>query len=108
MKKAVNSLIKKSLFLGGCFLLAFDPGTKLAARYVGGSSRSAWDDTVNLSLQESVKQYAYLSEQVPKDQLPRTYIDGQVMSVSPYAWRSGFYPGSRLYLYEFSRDSTLL
>lgn len=107
-KKTVRSLIKKSLFLGGCFLLSFYPGTKLEAQYVGGSSRSALDDTVNLSLQESVKQYTYLSEQVPKDQLPRTYIDGQVMSVSPYAWISGFYPGSLLYLYEFSRDSILL
>src|SRR5690606_10473 len=107
-KKAPGSLVKKCLYLTSYFLLSFYPITELAAQYVGDSSRLALDDAVNLSLHESVQQYKYLSRQIPKDQLPRTYIDGQVMSVSPYAWISGFYPGSLLYLYEFARDSMLL
>ncbi|GEP96600.1 glycoside hydrolase family 88 protein [Chitinophaga cymbidii] len=58
-------------------------------------------------LQQSVQQYKYLMQHVPPDQLPRTYEKGQLLSTSPYGWISGFYPGTLLYLYEFSGDTAL-
>jgi unsaturated chondroitin disaccharide hydrolase len=63
--------------------------------------------TVDMSLQQSVDQYKFLMRQVPQDQLPRTYENGRLLTVSPYAWISGFYPGTLLYLYEFSGDSAI-
>jgi chondroitin AC lyase len=46
-------------------------------------------------------------QQVPDDQFPRTYEKGKVQTVGIHAWISGFYPGTLLYLYQFSKDSSL-
>jgi hypothetical protein len=62
---------------------------------------------VNTTLKESVQQYHFLKEKVPSDQLPRTWENGKLLTVSPYGWISGFYPGALLYLYEFSGDTVL-
>lgn len=59
------------------------------------------------SLNEAVKQYVLLTEKLSIDQFPRTYEHQQLLTVSPYAWTSGFYPGTLLYLYEFSGDTAL-
>jgi len=59
-------------------------------------------------LQQSAKQYAYLMKDVADDQFPRTYENGKLMTVSPYGWTSGFYPGSLLYLYEYTGNDALL
>lgn len=64
--------------------------------------------TVNQSLRESVEQYKYLMQQLSAGQLPRTFKDGKLLTVTPYAWISGFYPGTLLYLFEYSGDSVLL
>lgn len=65
-------------------------------------------EIVETGLKESVEQYKILMKEVAADQLPRTYENGRVHGVSPYAWISGFFPGTLLYLYEYSKDSTLL
>lgn len=62
---------------------------------------------IDTSLNESVNQYKFLMQKVPAGQLPRTFENGRLLTVSPYAWISGFYPGSILYLYEYSKDSSL-
>ncbi|AGA78411.1 glycoside hydrolase family 88 protein [Echinicola vietnamensis] len=58
----------------------------------------------------SVKQYEHLSTLVPEDKLPRTFIQEEAKSVSSGTswWTSGFYPGTLLYLYEMSGDSSML
>lgn len=62
---------------------------------------------VDSCLSQSVEQYQFLMKSVPKDRLPRTFQDGKLMTVTPYAWISGFYPGSLFYLYQYSGDTTL-
>ncbi|WP_242457824.1 glycoside hydrolase family 88 protein [Pedobacter sp. BS3] len=64
--------------------------------------------TVDTSLKQSVEQYKILMHHLQPEQWPRTFENGRLMTVTPYAWTSGFYPGTLLYLYEFSGDSTLL
>ncbi|WP_316811364.1 glycoside hydrolase family 88 protein [Pedobacter heparinus] len=59
-------------------------------------------------LAQSVKQYKLMMQQLPPGQVPRTFENGKFATASPYSWISGFYPGSLLYLYEYSRDSALL
>ncbi|MEL7589530.1 MAG: glycoside hydrolase family 88 protein [Prolixibacteraceae bacterium] len=66
------------------------------------------ENLVSRSLDESVQQYRFLKEHVPAGQFPRTWENGRLKTVSPYGWTSGFYPGTLLYLYEYSRDTTLL
>ncbi|ACU06057.1 MULTISPECIES: glycoside hydrolase family 88 protein [Pedobacter] len=59
-------------------------------------------------LAQSVAQYKTMMRQLPQGQLPRTFENGKLATASPYSWISGFYPGSLMYLYEYSRDSVLL
>jgi hypothetical protein len=65
-------------------------------------------DQLKEVINQSVQQYKLLTAQVPPGQLPRTFENGKVQTVGPYAWISGFYPGTLLYLYEQSKDSSLL
>jgi rhamnogalacturonyl hydrolase YesR len=60
------------------------------------------------ALAQSVDQYKIMMQNLPQGQLPRTFENGKLSTVSPYSWISGFYPGSLLYLYEYSGDRALL
>jgi unsaturated chondroitin disaccharide hydrolase len=62
---------------------------------------------INQGLDDAVKQYSYLMHQLPDDQFPRTYEKDKLQTVGIHAWISGFYPGTLLYLYQFSKDSSL-
>lgn len=64
--------------------------------------------TINRSLSESVKQYKHLMHQLQPNEWPRTYENGHVRTVRYDSWISGFYPGTLLYLYEFSKDTAIL
>lgn len=63
---------------------------------------------VDNRLAQSVEQYKVLMKGLTQEQWPRTFEHGRLLTVSPYGWISGFYPGTLLYLYEFSRDSVLM
>lgn len=62
---------------------------------------------VDSCLSQSIQQYKFLMKSLPQDQLPRTFQNGKVMTVTPSAWVSGFYPGTLLYLYQYSEDTAL-
>jgi unsaturated chondroitin disaccharide hydrolase len=62
---------------------------------------------VDSCLAQSVEQYKFLMKSLPKDQLPRTFQNGKLMTVTPSAWVSGFYSGSLFYLYQYSGDTAL-
>jgi len=62
------------------------------------------------NLRQACNQYKVLMTRLPADRLPKTYYastDKLETSNSSW-WTSGFYPGTLLYLYEFSRDTSLL
>jgi unsaturated chondroitin disaccharide hydrolase len=71
-------------------------------------SNSGLLKTVDSSLTKAVKQYQFLKESLTPAQLPRTFENGKLLTSTPYAWTSGFYPGSMLYLYEYTKDKALL
>jgi uncharacterized protein YyaL (SSP411 family) len=51
------------------------------------------------------KQYEHLLASVKDDpEIPRTFVDGKVVTVRTKDWTSGFIAGSLWYLYEFSKD----
>jgi unsaturated chondroitin disaccharide hydrolase len=90
-----------------CFALLFWVGVNHSSAQKGKNARltQGW---LNEVLNQSVQQYKFMAEGLPQGQLPRTFEKGRLLTVSPHAWVSGFYPGSLWYLYEFSKDSMLL
>lgn len=65
---------------------------------------------IDSALKKAVSQYTYLSKQLPPDVLPKTYypLTKKFETSGSRWWTSGFYPGSLLYLYEYSGDPFLL
>lgn len=70
------------------------------------------DDLIGLfnnNLANAVSQYKLMVKNVLPQRFPKTYYPGtgKFETSGSDWWCSGFYPGSLLYLYEFSSDSTL-
>lgn len=63
---------------------------------------------IEKNLNDAIKQINYLVANIPANELPRTYEQGQSVSSGTAWWTSGFYPGMLLYLYEYSGDEELL
>lgn len=65
---------------------------------------------IDTALTKAVAQYKYLRDHLPADALPKTYypLTKKFETSGSGWWTSGFYPGSLLYLYEYSHDPELL
>jgi unsaturated chondroitin disaccharide hydrolase len=68
------------------------------------------DNLVKKNLNLAVLQYKFLLHNVPPDVMPRTFnaSTDQIITSDTKWWTSGFYPGTLLYLYEYSKDTMLL
>ncbi|MEH6306755.1 glycoside hydrolase family 88 protein [Olivibacter sp. CPCC 100613] len=84
------------LFLGILFIPSVKAQYKLTADFIDGN------------LDNAVQQIIHLGANTPDDRLPRTYEGGKAISSGTGWWTSGFYPGTLLYLYEYSGNSELL
>ena len=62
------------------------------------------DDNFELA----VKQYQVLEKNTPLDSLPRTFEKNSNKSSDIYWWCSGFYPGTLFYIYEYTKNPTIL
>ncbi|UII18948.1 glycoside hydrolase family 88 protein [Fulvivirga ligni] len=60
------------------------------------------------NLKEAADNYSYMATQLPAGQFPKTFIDGKLETSGSDWWCSGFYPGALIYLYQNSKDTTLL
>ncbi|VXD13530.1 glycoside hydrolase family 88 protein [Marinoscillum sp. 108] len=56
----------------------------------------------------AVTQYKGMQKQLGEGEFPRSYENGSFTTSSSEWWCSGFYPGTLLYLYEETEDSSLL
>jgi len=54
------------------------------------------------------KQYQFLEKATPSDSMPRTFESGHNVSSDAYWWCSGFYPGTLLYIYEYTKKPLVL
>ncbi len=63
---------------------------------------------ITAQLDDAVSQIKVLAGNVPDDRMPRTFQGDTSVSSNTAWWTSGFYPGSLLYLYEYSGDEELL
>ncbi|MFC7524452.1 glycoside hydrolase family 88 protein [Parapedobacter sp. GCM10030251] len=65
---------------------------------------------VNQNMHDAIAQYKTLTARVPAGVLPRTInkANDSLITAKSNSWISGFYPGTLLYLYEYSQDADLL
>jgi unsaturated chondroitin disaccharide hydrolase len=54
------------------------------------------------------KQYQYLEKSTPLDSMPRYFKNNRHINSDPYWWCSGFYPGTLLYIYEYTKNPNVL
>ena len=68
------------------------------------------DAFVDKNITDAVAQYRTLIAKVPAGVLPRTInkAEGTLVTAKSNSWISGFYPGTLLYLYEYSGENDLL
>jgi hypothetical protein len=90
--------MKKLLFLLGSVLLT--------GAVIPVNAQVAADKALNLAVQ----QYKQMMTHVPDSLLPRTTDNktGKLVTAGTEWWTSGFYPGTLWYLYEYSKDKTIL
>lgn len=65
-------------------------------------------ERADASLQRAVDQIKVLAERSADGMLPKTFDKGKNFDSESGWWTSGFYPGTLLYLYEYSGDESLL
>ncbi|MFN0255554.1 glycoside hydrolase family 88 protein [Pedobacter ureilyticus] len=63
---------------------------------------------LNQQLNDAVSQIKVLATKTPEHLLPRSFEKGKSTHSESGWWTSGFYPGTLLYLYEYSKDRELL
>ncbi|UIR55459.1 glycoside hydrolase family 88 protein [Sphingobacterium sp. SRCM116780] len=63
---------------------------------------------INQNLEDAEKQINYLATSIKEADMPTTFQKGQYVNWGSSWWCSGFYPGTVLYLYEYSKDPSLL
>jgi unsaturated chondroitin disaccharide hydrolase len=91
-------LVISCLFLSGIILSQPAKKTKPALLTI-----------IDSALQKAVVQYKYLGAHLPENTFPKTYypLTKKLETSNSGWWCSGFYPGSLLYLYEYSHDQAL-
>ncbi|MGX5689738.1 glycoside hydrolase family 88 protein [Arcticibacter tournemirensis] len=66
--------------------------------------------TIDKNFQDASAQYKVMMKSLPPERFPKTYFPatGKFETSGSGWWCSGFYPGTLLYLYEQTKDQTLL
>lgn len=65
-------------------------------------------DFVDKELRDASKQIKFLASSVAEKDIPTTFSNGKHVNWGTAWWCSGFYPGTVLYLYEYTKDPELL
>ena len=79
------------------------PSTTFA---VSQKMKKVVNEALDFSLKQSMRMYETIKDQ--DSILPRSAQNGELITCNPHYWTSGFYPGTLWYLYEYSKDSTVL
>ncbi|NRF37878.1 glycoside hydrolase family 88 protein [Pedobacter foliorum] len=94
----------KKLLIAVCFLLINNG--MLSAQNKSVKMSQLIDDQFKFADQ----QYKVLAKNVPADVMPKTYYEktGKVETSDTKWWCSGFFPGTLLYIYEYTKDAEIL
>ena len=97
MNKNFSLLILLALFYTSC-----------ATKKTVSNQYSLDKQFVDKELKDATKQIKYLASQVQPKDIPTTFSKGKHVNWGTSWWCSGFYPGTVLYLYEYTNDKELL
>jgi rhamnogalacturonyl hydrolase YesR len=94
----------KKLLIAVCFLLINNG--MLSAQNKSGKMAQLIDEQFKFADQ----QYKVLAKNVPDDVMPKTYYEktDKVETSDTKWWCSGFFPGTLLYIYEYTKDAEIL
>lgn len=97
-------MIKRNLYIIALALLCASCTTQEKFK----NNLSLSKQFVDTQLQDASKQIKYLASQVQPQDIPTTFSNGKYVNWGSSWWCSGFYPGTVLYLYEYTKDDELL
>ncbi len=101
----MNKFLKCFFLLLGMSIAQMD----YAQKNLGSKPNPSLLKTIDTALIKAIEQYKFLSKSLPAGVLPKTYYATKKLETSNSSWwTSGFYPGSLLYLYQYSKDTALL
>ncbi|SEM38451.1 Glycosyl Hydrolase Family 88 [bacterium A37T11] len=82
----------------------------ISCQQAAGQQLTLKKQFIEQQVKDAITQYKVLQKQVPDGKFPRTYTAATdvIEGAGSNSWISGFYPGTLLYLYEFSQDKSLL
>jgi rhamnogalacturonyl hydrolase YesR len=105
------SYYSKKLFMNSRLILLlfiYLSGCSTAHKNVSDAHSKVFEKKISGVLSQSVGQYKILMKNAPAGSLPRTFENGEVKTTASDGWVSGFFPGTLLYLYQHTKDETLL
>lgn len=70
-------------------------------------SQQSMSSLIDEQMNFAAKQYKVLAKNVPADRMPKALKDGKVETSNTKWWCSGFFPGSLLYIYEYTKDAEI-
>jgi len=96
----------KKLLFAVCFLVT----AVVVHAQKAADEKEAMKNLLNRQFQFAQKQYQLLAKNTPADRMPKTYYakNNKLETSDTKWWCSGFYPGSLLYIYEYTKDSGTL
>lgn len=99
--------MKRSGIITSLFVLAF---ALVAAPVFAQKNKKKLKKLVKENLELAATQYKYLASLTPADSMPRSYsaAANKLVTSNTEWWTSGFFPGSLWYIYEYTKDTTIL
>ena len=84
--------------------------TGIVSAQEAGSKKEQMKHLIAEQFKFADQQYKVLAKNVPAGVMPKTYIakSNKVETSDTKWWCSGFYPGSLLYIYEYTKDTAIL
>lgn len=71
------------------------------------SEKKGWGDIFSQNFKDADDQYEFMMQQLPAGRFPKTFENDTLRTSDSEWWCSGFYPGSLLYIFEQTKDSSL-
>lgn len=82
--------------------------SNVSAQKVKSKDHQLMKNLIQNNFEFAAKQIQYLEKATPKDSMPKTFQANKHINSDVYWWCSGFYPGTLLYIYEYTKKPIIL
>jgi unsaturated chondroitin disaccharide hydrolase len=79
----------------------------LTTTFAQSKSKQSMASLIDEQMLFAKEQYKVLAKNVPADKMPKALKEGKVETSNTKWWCSGFFPGSLLYIYEYTQDAEI-